>query len=109
MKSIIPTILAILGITLTALVAATVITFQLQITSARNFHAGVIDQIQSAYYNEQTINNCIAKAQDHGYKLFVSDATVYQDRKNVLVSMEYTTQMPLFNIQKTSVIEGYAK
>lgn len=109
MKSIIPTILAILGVTLTALVAATVITFQLQITAARNFHAGVIDQIQASYYNERTIEQCISESDARGYRLSISDATVYQDRKNVLVTMEYTTQMLLFNIKKTSVIEGFAK
>lgn len=109
MKSIIPTVLIIVGITVLMLTATSVLTFQMQITGAKNFHSNCIDRIQASYGSEDEINKCIEDASNNGYVLKVNDQTVYSNRKMISVTLEYTAKMLLFNIEKTGVYQGYAR
>lgn len=109
MKSIIPTVLIIVGITVLMLTATSVLTFQMQITGAKNFHSNCIDRIQAAYGSEDVINKCIEDASNNGYVLKVNDQTVYSNRKIISVTLEYTAKMLLFNIEKNGVYQGYAR
>lgn len=109
MKSIVPTVITIIGITIITLTASCLITFQLQITAARNFHANCISRIQSSYYNTNVINECKSEASDRGYTLTVQDVSIYKDRKDVLVKLDYKASMLLFDLEKETSIEGFAK
>lgn len=109
MKSVIPTTLMILGVALIMLTASSVLTFQMQVTGAKNFHSNCIDKIQASYGDETVINKCVHEAQENGYTLKVEDQTVYENRKIISVSLEYTAKMLLFNIEKNGVYHGYAR
>ncbi|MDD6043061.1 MAG: hypothetical protein PUB87_04815 [Eubacteriaceae bacterium] len=109
MKTIIPTITMIIGITIMTCVSICLITFQLQITGARNFHAGCIDSIEAGYGNETVINRCIDEAAEKGYRLEVTDDGIYDDRPCYKVVLNYNASILLFGLQKPAVIEGFAR
>ena len=109
MKSIIPTTIAIIGIAILALTASCLITFQMQVSGARNFHANCIARIQASYYNPDVIDECKDKAEERGYELTVTDVSIYEDRKDVLVKLDYTASMLFLGIEQDASIEGFAK
>ena len=90
-------------------VPISIILSQMQINAARDFHSAVIDRIQSSYYSQTVIDSCVEKANDNGYVLDIRDVTVYQDRKDVLVNLQYDIVVPLVNIHFTEEILGYAR
>lgn len=109
MKSIIPTYIIIIGFALITLVSSCLISFQLQVTTARNFHTNCVNRIQSSYYNTAVTNECIQKAADNGYTLTVEDVSIYPDRKDVLVTLDYKAVMPFLGVEKEGSIESFAK
>lgn len=109
MKSIIPTVIAIISISLMTLIASCLIAFQLQITGARNFENNCVDRIQASNYEPEVIADCEKKATERGYTLTVQSDSLYANRTSVLVKLDYTATMPLFGIEKTSSIESFAK
>ncbi|MEE1038655.1 MAG: hypothetical protein U0K95_05750 [Eubacterium sp.] len=109
MKSIIPTVIAIVGITVLALISSCIITFQMQVTGAKNFHSNCISRIQASYGNDRVIEECKQDAEENGYTLTIKDLSIYEERKNMLVRLDYTATMLLFNIEKEGSYEGYAK
>lgn len=81
----------------------------MKIENAGRFHALVIDRIESSYYSDKIIQECYQKAESYGYKLQIEDQTVYDDRKDVKVSLTYSIQIPIFNVSSKETLIGYAR
>lgn len=109
MKSIIPTYLIIIGFALVTLVASSLIAYQMQITAAQNYHTNCVNRIQASYFNEDVIEECIDAAPDE-YSITVTPTTIYEDRKEYLVVLEYDAHLPFLNVDVSDVqIEGFAR
>ena len=109
MKNAFTHLVSFFGFCLMIFVLISIILSQMQINAARDFHSAVIDRIQSSYYSQTVIDSCVEKANDNGYVLDIRDVTVYQDRKDVLVNLQYDIVIPLINIHFTEEIPGYAR
>ncbi|MDO5303349.1 MAG: hypothetical protein Q4E84_05550 [Clostridia bacterium] len=109
MKSTIPTVTIVLGVTVMTCIAVCIISFQLQITGAREFHANCINSIEASYGSRQVINDCISKADDKGYKLSVTEHGIYDDRPSYKVVLEYNAKALLLNLNQDTKIEGFAR
>ena len=108
MKSVIPTVTIILGVTIMTCISVCLISFQLQITGAREFHGACIDSIEASYGSPEVISNCISSASEKGYTLQVTNEAVYDDRPSYKVILTYTARILLFNINQVSTLEGFA-
>lgn len=90
-------------------IAVCIISFQLQITGAREFHASCIDSIEASYGNPQIISDCISEASSRGYTLQVINDGMYDDRPSYKVVLKYKASVLLFNFDQNSQLEGYAR
>lgn len=109
MKNIIPMFTTILGVTIMTCIVICLITFQIQVTGAKNFHANCIDSIEASYGEPAVITSCINDAAEKGYTLTVTADGMYDDRPSYKVDLTYTANIVLFNLTKTSTIEGFAR
>ena len=81
----------------------------MQINNAGEFFSQVIHRIETSYYSEDVIRVCEQKAIENGYSLLVEDETIYDDRKDLKVTLTYKIKIPLFHISKTESYIGYAR
>lgn len=109
MKSVIPTVIIILGVTVMTCIAVCLISFQLQVTGAREFHSGCIDSIEASYGNPDVISECISSASEKGYTLQVINQGMYDDRPCYKVVLKYNARVLLFNFDQDSQLEGFAR
>lgn len=80
-----------------------------KISNASDFRNQVIDRIETSYYSDEVIQECYDKANEYGYDLSIQDVSIYDDRKDILVSVTYTINIPLFNLNTSSTVVGYAR
>lgn len=109
MKSIFSHITSILIWVITIFTISMILVSGMKITNAGQFHAQVIDRIETSYYSHSVIQECIEKADEYGYELTVEDKTIYEDRKDVKVSLTYSISIPLFNLSSSETLVGYAR
>lgn len=85
---------------------------EMQLMSARHIHSSAINQIQSSYYmvDIEKINEKILEMYPSGDWYVESQIiqSVY-NRQDRLVTLHYKIILPLFNIEKNGIIEGYAR
>lgn len=83
---------------------------QMQIVGARHLHVGVIDTIQSSYFNVSIdqINDEIQSMYPSWY-VEVEPVEAVANRKSQLVRLCYEVVWPLVGIKKEGTLEGYAK
>lgn len=85
---------------------------EMQLMSARHIHSSAINQIQSSYYmvDIDKINEKIKTIYPSGdwyiESVVINSINSRQDR---LVTLHYKVALPLFNIEKAGIIEGYAR
>lgn len=109
MKQIYENIVVIILLFLSLFVHATMIIANLQITSARNFHANAIEEIQASSFSDEIIDQETALAKSYGWELkcekYTSDS--YSD---VRVELDYTLiGLPLIGENTQKIIIGYAR
>ena len=85
---------------------------EMQLMSARHIHTSVINQIQSSYYmvDIDKINERIAELYPSG-EWYVESTVInaINTRQDRLVTLHYKVFLPLFNIEQSGIIEGYAR
>lgn len=83
---------------------------QMQIMTARHVHTAVINQIQSSYYavDVDAINDKIHETYPD-WQITSTVVNSVNNRQDRLVSLDYKIVMPLFGIEKTGKIDGYAR
>ncbi len=89
-------------------VGVTYVSQNIQYSSAKKFHSGVVRQIENSYFDKQVIKDCERKAEGEGYRLQVES----YDRGNgrdARVRLEMSFTFPVIQKTKQYVIEGYAR
>lgn len=85
---------------------------EMQLMSARHIHSSAVNQIQSSYYmvDIDKINEKIAEIHPGGDWYIESEViNAVNSRQDRLVTLHYKVLLPLFNIEKDGLIEGYAR
>ena len=109
MKTTITGYIVMILIALTTILSGGYIAMQLQIVAARNYNNAIIDRIQASNFSPNIIAEIVSTAAEDGYPTTVTDFTLYEDKRDVLVSTSYTIRFTLFGIEKEGIIEGYAR
>ena len=109
MKLTISTYLMMLMIALISVMSGTYIAMQLEIVAARNYNYAMIDRIQASNFSPNVISEIVTTSTKDGYPTTVTDVTLYEDKKDMLVSTTYSIHFPFFGIEKTGIVEGYAR
>lgn len=82
----------------------------LQVMTARRVHASAVSQIQASYYTVDIDDFNTKLHEDHpNWTLTIDELQTYKTRKEYRVSLIYEITVPLFNIRKTGIIEGYTR
>lgn len=79
------------------------------IGNANEFHNIAIERIQSSYFSESVINECKEDATKNGFILSVEDMTIYEERKDMKVSLTYSIKIPIVDVETTKTKVGYAR
>lgn len=77
-------------------------------SSARQFHGGVVTQLENSYFDPGVMKDCKEKAEKAGYELEIQ---VYgeENKKDAKVTLGFQYVIPLAGIKKKYEIEGYAR
>ncbi|MFI3173045.1 MAG: hypothetical protein R3Y58_11865 [Eubacteriales bacterium] len=139
MKIVIETFVTVVFLTIMVLIASQLIGTEIQISTAKEFHANVVQLLEESDFNTTIIETCTTKAQELGYEL---DIVVQKESKlqcascntqwnlgegticptcsssNIItnyvchegaVDMRYVVSLPLLGIEKTGSFESYAR
>ena len=109
MKITISGYIMMIMIAIITVLSGSYIAIQLQIVAARNYNYAVIDRIQASNFSPNIVNEILDESVIDGYPTTVTDVTLYEDKKDVLVTTIYSIKFPLFGITKEGTIEGYAR
>lgn len=101
-------------ITLGCLLLSSIVSSGNQVENARDYYNVVVNRIEDSYCNENVISECISEAENKGYKLLVTDVTMYDDNPSKFVTLSYDVSFPILGMfdrenKKQAVIEGYAR
>lgn len=108
MKSVIPTMLMILGILIMTATAVCFLTFQMQVSAAENLHAESMARIQASGCDPGEIASCQSRVRSLGKDCSLQ--VVPENGKNgnhtALVRLVYYADMPVFQLSRQGVIQG---
>lgn len=76
---------------------------------ARNFHSSTMAKIEASDGSERVIAESIKEAKEKGYHLFVTPATLYEDKKYFYVELLYQYELPFLGKKRESKIVGFAR
>ncbi len=107
MKSVIPTMLMLIGITIMTAVAVCFLSFQMQVSAAENLHAESMAEIQAAKANPATVAYFQRKAEEVlGSRSSLQVAASGDCAGTAVVKLTYYADMPVFQLSRRGVIEG---
>lgn len=109
MKNIFSLTIGILSIIILALFAGSFIDVNLQIQNAREYHNAVVEKIQASNYSNYVIEQSINQGLDYEYDITITNTTLYEDKADYYVSLQYPIKILLFNRVTSGTIEGYAR
>ena len=112
MKQVFEDMILIILLTMIAVVGSCMISANLEITQAREFHANAIERIQASHFDDSVINELIESApnQQPEWILEVKTVSVYDDRKDMKVVLKYKiTPLPLIEDRDYRTITGIAR
>lgn len=76
---------------------------------ARNFHSSTLAKIEASAGSERVIAESISEAEEKGYHLLVTPATLYEDKKYFYVELLYEYELPFLGNKRESKIVGFAR
>lgn len=112
MKQLFEDMILIIILTMMAIVNSCMITANLEITQARDYHANAVERIQASNFDSAVIAEAIASApmQQSEWILEVKDVSIYDDRKDMKVTLKYKiTPLPFVEDREYRTITGYAR
>lgn len=111
MGQIMKTYLGIFFLLVTGLVGIGVVTAGIQSASARNYHSGVISEIECSNFNDAVVTACRQQAKEEGYELEVKtmsyDALGHTKVAEIILHYEYA--IPVLNLVTDHQVRGFAK
>ncbi|MDD6004808.1 MAG: hypothetical protein PUC68_03985 [Firmicutes bacterium] len=110
MKTMFENMLTVIIMVVLLFVFSSIVASEIQIINARKIHTSAISQIQSSYYTVDIneMNNTLHNDYP-GWNLKVEKLNSVKSRQDYKVILEYQIIIPVFNIIKEGVIEGYAR
>lgn len=122
MKLTIETFINVLIIAIGVLVFGQLVNEHSQINEARNYHAEIIDRLETSHFNESVIADIkdeikhLNEEAGKNYAIYLTETTLngdtvtlYDDLKVIKVKLNYTVSIPLFGVIDEGVISGYAR
>lgn len=110
MKTIFENMITEIILVLAVFVMSTFASVDMQVMTARRIHSSALEQIQASYYtaNIDTMNDKLHE--DHpSWSISIDELNTYNARKEYRVSLIYEIVVPMFNIKKAGVIEGFTR
>lgn len=110
MKQIFEHMIIVLLIMLSIMIHSTMISGNLTITEARNFHSAAVAEIQASNFDTEVINDEKKTAEDYGWTLDVdTDTAIYDDRTAYKITLTYNfPTLPLIGDSDDKQIIAYA-
>ena len=109
MKGAIETFVSFIIIIFIVTICSFYIYSNLIIADARNYHASIIEQIESSNGSAKVIKDCKDDAADSRYTLKIEPAEMYENKNYYYVTIEYKYEIPVIGTISSGVIEGYAR
>ena len=75
--------------------------------NAREYYESVLRQIEDSYFDQAVILDCTAKAEQQGYQLSVQ--CYGESKQDARVTLQYEYALPVVQVKKKCVIDGYAR
>ena len=84
-------------------------TTEMQVMTARHIHTSIVNQYQSSYHtlNIDAVNEKLHKSYPN-WEVTVTPVDSTLDRETALVTLKYDVVMPVFGLERTGQIDGYA-
>lgn len=82
---------------------------EMEVMTARHIHTSIVNQYQSSYHtlNIDAVNDKLHESFPE-WEVSVAAVDSTMDRETVLVTLKYKVYLPIFNIERTGEIDGYA-
>lgn len=109
MRNLFSTTETILALVILVFVGTTFYGLEYRTYAARQFHSNCISRIQSSFYSEEVIEQCELEAAERGYRLEVQNVTIYDDRRDVKVSLTYEVPKWMSSETEEATLVGYAR
>ena len=112
MGTIIKVYTAIFLVLMTVFISVGILSVQVDVQNARDYHAAVVNEIENSNHNSSVINACIEEAEDNGYILTVDSYKNSTGNYEFTVSkvvLKYKYSLSFLNISSDKEILGYAR
>lgn len=112
MGTIIKVYTAIFLVLMTVFVSVGILSVQVDVQNARDYHAAVVNEIENSNHNSSVIDACVEEAKNNGYTLTVDSYTNSSGNYSFTVSkvvLKYKYTIAFLNIQSDKEIMGYAR
>lgn len=109
MKNMITAYILMILLSILIIISGSYIAIHLQTVNAREYNSAAIDRIQASNFSPNIITEITTNSITDGYPTTLTDVTLYQDKRDVLVSTTYTITFPFLGISQKGVVEGYAR
>lgn len=82
---------------------------EMEVMTARHIHTSIVNQYQSSYHslNIDAVNTKLQETFPE-WEVTVSPVDSTTDRETMLVTLHYKVILPVFGVEKTGEIDGYA-
>lgn len=110
MKTMFEHMITVIVMVIMLFIFTSIVMTEVQIVGARRVHASAINQIQSSYYavDINALNDKLHETYPN-WNLSSSLIESVNTRKDYKVKLDYEIMIPVFNIKKKGMIEGYAR
>ena len=75
--------------------------------NAREYYEKIVHQIEDSYFEPAVILDCTTKAKQQGYQLSVH--CYGENQKDARITLRYEYVLPMVQITRQCVIDGYAR
>lgn len=109
MKEAITACITIILIVISVILGSSYINVHLTISAAKNYNTAAIDRIQASNFSPNIISEITTASREDGFPTTITDVTLYEDKRDVLVTTKYNVSFPFFGIVREGSVEGYAR
>ena len=107
MRDVISQFVIFFLLTLLLWIGLTCICQNMRYCNAREYYEKILQQIEDSYFEPTVIRDCTIKAKEQGYQLSVQCYGESQKDARVILRYEYT--LPMVQVKRQCVIDGYAR
>lgn len=110
MKMAIETFVGVVVIAFMCLICSQFISMQLQTSTARDYHAAVIQKIENSNFDNSVIEELKTRASEDGYTLTVDTNPEGESwNRKVCVTLNYEARLDILGIKESGKLVGYAR